>query len=1126
MLSDRARKPEYRREFHREVQALARLRHPGVAAIYGDGTVGEAVAERGPESLVAGAPWMALEHVDGEMLNEAAPRWDFAQVAGRLGEILEALAHAHAREVLHRDLKPSNILVPSDGSPVVLVDFGIAAVFEEPERHGLPESTGGTKGTPTYMAPEQILARWREQGPWTDLYACGCLAWRILCGCAPFDGETTSEVLEAHLEHRRGEFEPRVAVPEGTEAWLERMMAPHPKGRFRRAADAARRLRKLADERVEGRRPGRGVRRREGETGGFETVTERLEASGTQRPVRPPRELRDAPPIPADWRAGEEEGRERNASTLELGLFGLRETPFVDRDAERDHIWEQLREVERTGEPRLVVVVGESGAGKSRLVDWMASRAHELGAANLLWAVQTAGGEGPSEGLAAMIRRIVRGERLGRGEFYEHLCRRLPGLEDPGVGRTVDARALTELVHPTDPGADEVDGPRYRFSSPDQKHALLVRLIRRYARERPAFVWLDDVQWGELARGVVEYLFGEALEPPSALVVATVRAEALSEAPGVAEWVERVAAQPPGSRVELAPLEAAEHRRLVERMLPLESQVVDRLVERTEGNPLFARQLLGDLAERGALEAGERGFRLVEGASLDLPEGIHELWHRRLTRLVEDLEVGAAEQLRAAVERGAALGREVDRREWERVCGEFDAEQTERLVEALVERGLAEHTDQGWAFAHGLLVESLERRARRAGRWSRHHRRCAEMLERCYADRPGREAARRAEHWIEGGRPERALSPLFEEARRLRQLGVYEGALEVLERRRDLLDRVGTPADARRRIEHDIMYAICEMFAGRAPEEVAAALEETRQRAERCGEASLLAEAWDASARCRGRAGEFREARRCAERAVEWAKRAGDDRELAKGLHDLGYAHYLRGELDRAERYLTEGYRCAGEADARFSKLEAKIGVAWIAFGRGDYERSERLFEEILEESREAGFRSLEARVRNGLGEVARFRGEADRAREYYEGHLRLARELGHGASVAVSHENLAQVELLAERFEEVERHLGEVERLRRELTRTREAADALKVIRLTLAAGVGEWGQFDEILGTYAEGWPEDARLLKDHPWLLEMAGEYADRAGEWERAERVRRLARDLWRELGDERAVERLD
>jgi Protein kinase domain/Right handed beta helix region len=152
----------------REAELLARLDHPGIVRLKGSGSHGD-------------RPFIVLEWVEGSDLDAVLARSDGGLADQRLIQLLGALADAvaalHAAGWLHRDLKPANIVVRPDGSPVI-VDFGAAAPIRAAGTAPESELTDG------YAAPEQYLTDGAE-GPWTDLYALGAIAYRALFGRTP-----------------------------------------------------------------------------------------------------------------------------------------------------------------------------------------------------------------------------------------------------------------------------------------------------------------------------------------------------------------------------------------------------------------------------------------------------------------------------------------------------------------------------------------------------------------------------------------------------------------------------------------------------------------------------------------------------------------------------------------------------------------------------------------------------------------------------------------------------------------------------------------------------------------------------------------------------------------------------
>lgn len=181
------------RRFEFEVEALARLRHHGIAQIY----------EAGVSDLDAEPrPFFAMELVDGLPLDRWAssvsPRDRIAMVA----EIADAVQHAHSRGVVHRDLKPANILVTGDGQPKVL-DFGVArsAGPAGPEAR-VHTSAGQLIGTLPYMSPELVRGAPDEIDARVDVYALGVVLFEVLTGRYPLDVSGMGVGEAAHvIEH-------------------------------------------------------------------------------------------------------------------------------------------------------------------------------------------------------------------------------------------------------------------------------------------------------------------------------------------------------------------------------------------------------------------------------------------------------------------------------------------------------------------------------------------------------------------------------------------------------------------------------------------------------------------------------------------------------------------------------------------------------------------------------------------------------------------------------------------------------------------------------------------------------------------------------------------------------------
>lgn len=240
-LSDRQR-------FRREAQALARLRHPGIAAIHAAGEAAEGGA--GP------LHYIAMELVEGQPITEfaLARSNDIPGLLELLALVCDAVEHAHAKGVIHRDLKPSNILVDAHGAPKLL-DFGVARLLEgEP---GLTETGHSVVGTYTYMSPEQLAAQ--EADTRSDIYSLGIVAYQVLTGRLPYEQEPSS-ILEAAMLIPNSRVLRPTQVARGLPADLEpvllKALEREPSGRYQSAGALAQDLRRvISGDPVSARRP-------------------------------------------------------------------------------------------------------------------------------------------------------------------------------------------------------------------------------------------------------------------------------------------------------------------------------------------------------------------------------------------------------------------------------------------------------------------------------------------------------------------------------------------------------------------------------------------------------------------------------------------------------------------------------------------------------------------------------------------------------------------------------------------------------------------------------------------------------------------------------------------------------
>jgi serine/threonine-protein kinase len=161
-----------------EAQAVARLNHPNIVAVYDAGEHNK-------------APFIVMELVEGQSLRAWQPA-GLDEILNVAGQVCLALEQAHAAGIIHRDLKPENILLTPAGV-VKLMDFGLARSADAPH---ITED-GALVGTFAYLAPELIQGE--PASLRSDLYALGVMLYEFTTRQLPFQGTSLIEVITRHL---------------------------------------------------------------------------------------------------------------------------------------------------------------------------------------------------------------------------------------------------------------------------------------------------------------------------------------------------------------------------------------------------------------------------------------------------------------------------------------------------------------------------------------------------------------------------------------------------------------------------------------------------------------------------------------------------------------------------------------------------------------------------------------------------------------------------------------------------------------------------------------------------------------------------------------------------------------
>ncbi len=1130
MTSKRAREERFWRAFREEVRAVARLHHDNIIRVFDSGAISEDAERLTDGHMLAKSPYVVMELADSTLASIKQEQLNWPQVHFILLRILDALAHSHARGLIHRDLKPDNVLLLPDeaGAELKLSDFGIAHAMNT--TGDLDVEDQRISGTPRYMAPEQITGETRDQGPWTDLYALGCLAYWLTSGAPPFSADTIDDVLRSHLFEPRPPLVPRIDVPDGFEPWLERLLAIEPAHRFRRAADAASQLVPLGDGQgagdltlvaVTGDGSAKDLDIGEGEPSTC-IVDETLllthaESDGfgaSRADIEIPR-----PDIPPTWRHQGATPDSVQMLGVGLGLYGLRQIPLVGRETERDLLWQALTDVHHTGRPHAVTLVGPAGIGKTRVAHWLARRGHELGAVDVLEASHSPISS-PAHGLSRMFADFLGCTGLSREQILERV-RHFYSLDGPvDQDQLYQCTALTELLaRGADPDFSE-DDARIRFGTAEEKFVVWRRLLQRLGKRRLPLLLLDDIHWGSDTLQFVRYLLDESShnEVP-ALVLMTVRREALEDFPMAKGLLDELRQRPFVQWQALGPLSEKEHRQLIHNLLGLESQVADDVAQRTAGNPLFAIQLVGDWVERGILELSDQGFRLPDGVEAPLPEDVHHLLLQRLEELLgQEIDESPGDAL-IALELAATLGREVSYREWMHVCRLASVATPSHLLDEMASRSLARVGERGWTFVHGALRETLERLARDQQRLQGHHHLCDQMLETVYETSRQDLAPRRARHLLAAGKEEMALQPLLQGVRHYRLTSALDSAEAMEDLHADTRKKLGIGDDDRRTIEGWLERA--QIFDKQAQvQQAIAILDRAEEQCRRHEWPRLLGRACNIRALIVNRQGQPEEALEAATRALEIFESLDDERGIAISYNRMAWALYLVDELARARELMKKANQCFTELGEEWYRAETLSGTGSIHFSLGNYDRARDFLVRARRAYDELGDLSGVSKCFNNLGDVHRYGGDLEQAVECYSQAVQMRQRLGLERNV-VQCLNLGIAKLEQREFEEARTWFEEARQVGARADRT----GFFGVIYAGLAgsaAGLDDWSRFDTEVEEARRCLEANALVPTDLTSILRMAGDRARHKGHHQRAKRAYRLALAQAPEQGDAREV----
>ena len=786
-------------------------------------------------------------------------RWFQREGALTLGEVIdigiqvaEALEYSHSRGVIHRDIKPENIMVVrEDGGRVRvrIMDFGLA--------RGATESritkTGTIAGTLSYMSPEQVAASGVDHR--SDIYSLGTVLYECLTGEPPFSGELQSILYRIVHEIPQPPRSLGADINDDLEAAILSCIAKDPGKRPQRVGEVADSLRRCQT---------------------------RLHQSDLCKSV---------------------------VLTKILMLPRVALSPFIGREKEQAELQKCLNAA-ISGECQFVVVSGEPGVGKTRLLDEIENLAKARKLLVLHGRSIEQDGAFPYQGFCEAIQEYFRlKDSASSPENMLELSDVAPDLVSlfPMLTEISEIRAAAtgdSKLAQTGGSLGGSQGPENRT----QVFELLARTLTRLAAGKPLILFLEDLHAAEISIEALQYIV-RRLGPTPTLIVGTYRSsEVGSRNHPLLRMLDSFRGDRRFSAIPLGPFSPAEHRLFLETLIggpKLADSLVERLYEGTEGNPFFTKELVRSLLDSGGISKDQTGaWSLGAATDLstgDLPATIQQAVEKRIERLPEEL--------REILSIASVIGKAFDFRDLEALAGGKDIEDP---IDRLVEEGLLEEERESrgdrFTFSSGVvrdvLYGAISRRKRRSL-----HRKYAEDIEKRHGGRLERVYPQLVHHFSQGDVADKTVEYGLRMAKTALDAFSPEEAARAAKTVLEFLDEEweGDPAlegDARmllaqaHRMAGDVDAALKEAeAAGRI-------LERENHKARAVTALLLAAEtAWQAR--------KVEETTRLVQQVMEAARTAGDSDSLRHMLSLAATLANLRGEYEKANEYLEEAVSLA-----------------------------------------------------------------------------------------------------------------------------------------------------------------------------------------------------------------------
>jgi len=716
-----------------------------------------------------GQIFICIDYYDGETLKSKLSKESLGsdEIINITTQMAEGLQKAHEKGIVHRDIKPANIFITNEGI-VKILDFGLAKSSGSTQLTDIVSTTG----TCNYMSPEQALGEEVDQR--TDIWALGIVMYEMLTGKLPFDSDHDQAIIYSILNRELDLEKLNTQLPEGFSFIIFKCLNKDKNERYQQ-------IEELIPELIEIKK----------------------DSSVTYSVLQPK--------LPSffDYESGE--------------LITDR-TVLVAREQELEKL-EKLLDSALTGKSQLVFVTGESGSGKTALVQEFSVRAQKMntdlivvnGKCNahtgfgdpyfpFIELLNLLTGDIESKYKAGVISRE---HALRLWKLAPITCRAIieNGTDLINIftnGTSLVSRAsefctgnLNWLVQLKKLVKNKSTLPIDLTIQQSNIFEQYTRVIQSVAEEKPMLIVLDDLQWIDAGSANLFFHIARQIKGSRIFIIGSFRTTEIKvERDGKRHPIETVFNELKRDYGEIEiDLDKLEGQKFVDAYLDIEpnnlgNEFRKTLFMQTKGHPLFTIELFREMKEHGMIVRDQAG-RWVEGKTFDwkrLPSRIDAVITERINRLTKNMRdillIASIEGEEFSAE-VAARQLKMDEKELIRILSS-ELEKRHQLVTAKGIKTLVKQRISWYAFRHIMFQKYLYNTLDKVERVHLHEE-VGNIIEELYGEKVDEVSVQLARHFQEAGISIKAFEYLVKAGTRALHFSAYEETIVLFKKALDIL---------------------------------------------------------------------------------------------------------------------------------------------------------------------------------------------------------------------------------------------------------------------------------------------------------------------------------------------------